>query len=58
MKRFKFIKTKLSGEVDDVVPTLEKLKDKATWLDGNLYQNNMLIYVEDKKAVYKIKVEE
>lgn len=55
MKEFKFIKTNIWGAVDDVVKDLKTLKDKAKLLDGNVYQNNMLIYVEDKKAVYKVK---
>lgn len=55
MKKFKFIKTKLFGDVDDVVNTLEELKEKAKWLDGNVYQDGMLVFVKEKYATYKVK---
>lgn len=55
MKEFKFIKTNIWGAVDDVVKDLKELKEKSKLLDGNVYQSGMLIYVEDKKAVYKVR---
>ena len=45
----------VGGNVDDVVDTLAELKDKMTWLDGNLYTKNMLIFVKEKQAIYIIK---
>ena len=55
MKEFKFIKTNIWGAVDDTVKDLKTLKEKSKLLEGNVYQNGMLVYVEDKKAVYKVK---
>ncbi len=55
----KFVKTNMIGVVvDDVVDTWEELKEKSKWLDGNLYSNNMLVFVKEKNAIYKIKVVE
>lgn len=57
MQEIKFIKTNLiECNVDDIVKDLKELKEKSKWLDSCIYQNNMLIYVEDKKAIYKVKV--
>lgn len=57
MQEIKFIKTNLiECNVDDIVKDLKELKEKSKWLDSCIYQNNMLIYVEDKKAIYKAKV--
>lgn len=57
MNNIKIVKTNIvGGLVDDVVKTYKELKAKIQWLDGCVYINNMLVYVEDKKAVYQIKV--
>lgn len=56
MKRVKFVKTNIIGAiVDDEVETWKELKDKATWLDGCIYSNGMLIHVKEKKAIYRVK---
>lgn len=53
----KFIKTNIiAGDVDDVVNTLKEAKEKATYFDGNLYVDNMLVFIKEKNAIYKVKV--
>lgn len=53
MKKITFKKTNIiGGNVDDVVNSLKEAKEKATWLDGNLYVNNMLIFIKEKKTQY------
>ena len=52
----KLIKTNIiQATVDDVVDTLKQAKEKCTWLDGNLYTNNMLIFIKEKNAIYRVK---
>lgn len=56
MKHFKIIKTNIvESQVDDVVKNLKELKNKATWLEGNVYQDGMLVFVQEKQAIYKMK---
>lgn len=56
MKKLVYRKSKIvGGVVDDIVETLAELKDKMTWLDGNLYTSNMLVFVKEKQAIYIIK---
>lgn len=56
MERIKFLKTNIiGGPVDDVVETLKQAKEKSQFLDGQLYQNNMLIFIKEKNAIYKVK---
>lgn len=59
MKKITFKKTNIiSCNVDDVVNSLKETKEKATWLDGNLYINNMLIFIKEKNAIYQVKIKE
>lgn len=54
--KVKFIKTNIiSSPVDDVVDDLKELKEKSKWLEGNVYSNNMLVFVKEKNAIYKVK---
>jgi hypothetical protein len=56
MKHFKIIKTNIvESQVDDVVKNLKELKNKTTWLEGNVYQDGMLVFVQEKQAIYKMK---
>ena len=55
--KIKFVKTNIiGGVVDDVVDTWKELKEKSKWLEGNIYSNNMLVFVKEKNAIYKVKV--
>lgn len=57
--KIKFIKTNIiGGSVDDVVNTFQELKEKSKWLEGNVYSNNMLVFVKEKNAIYKVKIKE
>lgn len=59
MKKITFKKTNIiSCNVDDIVNSLKEAKEKATWLDGNLYVNNMLIFIKEKNAIYQVKIKE
>jgi len=59
LKEQYYKKTNIVGcNVDDIVEDLKQLKDKMTWLEGNLYSKGMLIFVEDKQAIYEIKERE
>lgn len=56
MRKLRVVKTNIiGGNVDDVVDTYKQLKDKLTWLDGCIYENNMLVFVKDKQSIYKVK---